>query len=348
MRLGSSGRHVKGADVLANSAVVRAVKSAQLKGSRAWSTVGRAVSSQKRRRESHMLGQALRRCSLRQTAKHDVGRRVTRQRCPVPACGCQLLVQPRRLPNGAAHPSAPELHRPDRHGAAVENPGSLHTCSVGKGTREFIVAGPKCLSPHTKSPRSPFPHPALRSGPLPLAECCCPPHETLAYYYCSPPLRPSVRPSHCLAASPLVVAPTMSASPASNTDTGELLAPLPPPPKPTQQNPAQQQAKRKASAAGMDNHGTGRSVKRRASKACQCCRARKVRCNVTEHGAPCTNCRLDEVECIVSESRRKKSVPPARPATAKALVGRMSSLLSAIFFSFPLCAIEMEKTGARG
>jgi len=47
-------------------------------------------------------------------------------------------------------------------------------------------------------------------------------------------------------------------------------------------------------------------VKRRASKACQCCRARKVRCNVTEHGAPCTNCRLDEVECIVSESRRKK------------------------------------------
>ncbi|KAB2569611.1 C6 transcription factor [Lasiodiplodia theobromae] len=98
----------------------------------------------------------------------------------------------------------------------------------------------------------------------------------------------------------------MSASPASNTDTGELLAPLPPPPKPTQQNPAQQQAKRKASAAGMDNHGTGRSVKRRASKACQCCRARKVRCNVTEHGAPCTNCRLDEVECIVSESRRKK------------------------------------------
>ncbi|GME31226.1 hypothetical protein GTA08_BOTSDO05317 [Neofusicoccum parvum] len=107
----------------------------------------------------------------------------------------------------------------------------------------------------------------------------------------------------------------MSASPASNTDTGELPG-LAPPPAPSQQQQssapsqqaAQQQAaqKRKASAAGMDNHGTGRSVKRRASKACQCCRARKVRCNVTEHGAPCTNCRLDEVECIVSESRRKK------------------------------------------
>ncbi|EKG19593.1 hypothetical protein MPH_03457 [Macrophomina phaseolina MS6] len=115
----------------------------------------------------------------------------------------------------------------------------------------------------------------------------------------------------------------MSASPASYTDPGESagLAPPPPPPPPPQQQqqqhstpPSQPQQtsqqqvaqKRKASAAGMDNHGTGRSVKRRASKACQCCRARKVRCNVTEHGAPCTNCRLDEVECIVSESRRKK------------------------------------------
>lgn len=68
--------------------------------------------------------------------------------------------------------------------------------------------------------------------------------------------------------------------------------------------------KRKATQAGLDGHTASRSVKRRASKACQCCRARKVRCNVTEHGAPCTNCRLDEVECIVSESRRKKLVEP--------------------------------------
>ena len=73
-----------------------------------------------------------------------------------------------------------------------------------------------------------------------------------------------------------------------------------------------QQPKRKATQAGLDGHTTGRSVKRRASKACQCCRARKVRCNVTEHGAPCTNCRLDEVDCIVSESRRKKSVSHPR------------------------------------
>jgi hypothetical protein len=78
-----------------------------------------------------------------------------------------------------------------------------------------------------------------------------------------------------------------------------------------------QPPKRKATTAGLDGNTTGRSVKRRASKACQCCRARKVRCNVTEHGAPCTNCRLDEVECIVSESRRKKSVthPVQHPTT---------------------------------
>jgi hypothetical protein len=49
-------------------------------------------------------------------------------------------------------------------------------------------------------------------------------------------------------------------------------------------------------------------VKRRASKACCCCRARKVRCDVVENGSPCTNCRLDQVECIVTESKRRKFV----------------------------------------
>ncbi|KAJ9668549.1 hypothetical protein H2201_001191 [Coniosporium apollinis] len=101
-----------------------------------------------------------------------------------------------------------------------------------------------------------------------------------------------------------------------------------------QQQQQQNQQKRKASAAGVDGHATGRPVKRRASKACQCCRSRKVRCNVTEHGAPCTNCRLDEVECIVSESRRKKkwtkddenpTVPTASAANAGINTGSNSS-----------------------
>lgn len=66
--------------------------------------------------------------------------------------------------------------------------------------------------------------------------------------------------------------------------------------------------KRSAADAGLKANGArpAKAVKRRASKACQSCRARKVRCNVVEHGPPCTNCRLDEVECLVSESKRKK------------------------------------------
>ena len=64
--------------------------------------------------------------------------------------------------------------------------------------------------------------------------------------------------------------------------------------------------KRKASVAGLAGHN--RPVKRRASKACCCCRARKVRCDVVENGSPCTNCRLDQVECVVTESKRRKYV----------------------------------------
>jgi Fungal specific transcription factor domain/Fungal Zn(2)-Cys(6) binuclear cluster domain len=62
--------------------------------------------------------------------------------------------------------------------------------------------------------------------------------------------------------------------------------------------------KRKQSAAGLATGG--RNVKRRASKACHCCRSRKVRCDVVESGIPCTNCRLDEVECLVTEGKRRR------------------------------------------
>ena len=55
-----------------------------------------------------------------------------------------------------------------------------------------------------------------------------------------------------------------------------------------------------------------RPAKRRASRACHCCRSRKVRCDVIESGTPCTNCRLDEVDCVVTESKRRK-----KPRTAE-------------------------------
>ncbi|KAK3899608.1 hypothetical protein C8A05DRAFT_36760, partial [Staphylotrichum tortipilum] len=71
----------------------------------------------------------------------------------------------------------------------------------------------------------------------------------------------------------------------------------------------------------------GKITKRRAARACVSCRARKVRCDVVE-GAPCGNCRWDDVECIVQESRRRKKNLPyncgpaavgARAGTAEAL-----------------------------
>ena len=68
---------------------------------------------------------------------------------------------------------------------------------------------------------------------------------------------------------------------------------------------SQPQNKRKQSVAGIGSGG-GRNVKRRASKACHCCRSRKVRCDVVESGIPCTNCRLDEVECLVTEGKRRR------------------------------------------
>lgn len=92
---------------------------------------------------------------------------------------------------------------------------------------------------------------------------------------------------------------------------------------------AASQSKRKSSTAGLAPGG--RTVKRRASKACHCCRGRKVRwyvcrisflraakyyslievadtlhSDVVESGIPCTNCRLDEVECVVTEGKRRR------------------------------------------
>ncbi|EXJ75372.1 uncharacterized protein A1O5_02068 [Cladophialophora psammophila CBS 110553] len=63
--------------------------------------------------------------------------------------------------------------------------------------------------------------------------------------------------------------------------------------------------KRGASAAGLGPKG--RAARRRASKACYSCRTRKVRCDVVERGVPCTNCRLDGVECVLTSSRRGKA-----------------------------------------
>lgn len=50
--------------------------------------------------------------------------------------------------------------------------------------------------------------------------------------------------------------------------------------------------------------GEERVIKHRSSKACRSCRTRKVRCDVSAKGSRCTNCELDNLECVVLPSRR--------------------------------------------
>jgi Fungal Zn(2)-Cys(6) binuclear cluster domain len=54
-------------------------------------------------------------------------------------------------------------------------------------------------------------------------------------------------------------------------------------------------------------HGARRTARKIASKACQYCRARKVRCNATQDGIPCTNYRLDDLKCVVRERGRRQT-----------------------------------------
>lgn len=70
-------------------------------------------------------------------------------------------------------------------------------------------------------------------------------------------------------------------------------------------------------------HRSRDAVKRRSSRACRTCRARKVRCDITIHGSPCTNCRLDKVDCVLLVSKRgpkprSRSPNPANNANADA------------------------------
>jgi hypothetical protein len=52
--------------------------------------------------------------------------------------------------------------------------------------------------------------------------------------------------------------------------------------------------------------------KRRASRACSSCNARKIRCDVTGGDLPCTGCRIDNFVCeIPARKRRRKKVDRA-------------------------------------
>ncbi|KAK4195611.1 putative feruloyl esterase C [Triangularia verruculosa] len=47
-----------------------------------------------------------------------------------------------------------------------------------------------------------------------------------------------------------------------------------------------------------------RASRRRSKVACRECRRRKVRCDVYQRGAPCTNCQLDQDDCTIVRNRR--------------------------------------------
>src|SRR5579862_5756188 len=64
-------------------------------------------------------------------------------------------------------------------------------------------------------------------------------------------------------------------------------------------------AKRPMPAAEL--HGARCTARKIASKACQYCRAKKVRCNTTQDGIPCTSCRLDDLKCVVREGGRRQT-----------------------------------------
>ncbi|KAL3449086.1 hypothetical protein BJX65DRAFT_306627 [Aspergillus insuetus] len=67
--------------------------------------------------------------------------------------------------------------------------------------------------------------------------------------------------------------------------------------------------------------------RKRSRIACTWCRDRKVRCDASSHGVPCTNCELDQQECVVhsaSQNLRAKKPGcarrqpyPSRPSTLK-------------------------------
>ncbi|KAL4811302.1 hypothetical protein BDV18DRAFT_129083 [Aspergillus unguis] len=65
---------------------------------------------------------------------------------------------------------------------------------------------------------------------------------------------------------------------------------------------------------------------RRSVVACLTCRRRKVRCDVTVNGSPCTNCRLDNERCMIARPKRprKEKTTDRRHEPASSLVSRNS------------------------
>ncbi|KAK4173035.1 fungal-specific transcription factor domain-containing protein [Triangularia setosa] len=73
--------------------------------------------------------------------------------------------------------------------------------------------------------------------------------------------------------------------------------------------------------------GPKRAGRLRSKVACRECRRRKVRCDVYQRGAPCTNCQLDQGDCTIIRNRRGRkpreheTTPDAPEITGSLLSG---------------------------
>lgn len=77
--------------------------------------------------------------------------------------------------------------------------------------------------------------------------------------------------------------------------------------------PPSSSSKKRSSNTSLDANGNPKPVKRRATKACAACRARKVRCDVMQRyhitadgEVTCSNCTMDGIKCVIGESKRRK------------------------------------------
>ncbi|KAL1961988.1 hypothetical protein VTN77DRAFT_679 [Rasamsonia byssochlamydoides] len=64
--------------------------------------------------------------------------------------------------------------------------------------------------------------------------------------------------------------------------------------------------------SGIPNSGHASFRRQRASRACETCHARKVRCDAASLGVPCTNCVAFSIECRIPTPKRKKNQQPLK------------------------------------
>ncbi|KAI5868608.1 fungal-specific transcription factor domain-containing protein [Durotheca rogersii] len=94
---------------------------------------------------------------------------------------------------------------------------------------------------------------------------------------------------------------------------GEPARPQPPQHlnSPSQSTPASTSSRNTPPAPGststQNSQGQMSFRRQRASRACETCHARKVRCDAASLGVPCTNCVAFQIECKIPQPKRKKA-----------------------------------------